>query len=370
VNAQSEFNQILDNKNKKSPHEVKKKSRERPFNSIVRGGRSTYHSALNKTAVEKNSQYYNRNGKIRLFAVKQAFSEVPDLNELVSVYSEWQNQAEYMILAKPEKHKFIAVKCSKRGNDVYDHRIEVRFSALDGVAEILGNDRIFDINEANPQTNVLFLTLTYDTKLCNRSDAWVEIGKQWNSYVSSLRSKYGEISILRAWEGFKNGYPHIHAIAIFKDTEFDVFEQQQTNSKSTYRIQQKQEFEKYWHSYVDVIAVSSMGGAIRYLTKYLRKTHGKYSEPNVTQALLWIHQKRSFSMSQDFVDSFRLVYKHLHNSSATYDQLDLFGEIIEDKWQFVGIFSQKELESLPIDRGKFGNDWVIRLKNINGLVIT
>lgn len=313
------------------------------------------------------ARFFDKNDKIRLHHVRnEAQNRLIEHEELCDVYSQWVNQAEYLVLAKPESRKFVAVKCSKRGNDVYKFRIENRFRELDALAEIIGNDIIFDINQQDPKTNVLFVTFTYDTKRCSESKAWVNIGIEFNRAVSHIKRKFGNCSILRAWEGFKNGYPHIHAIMVFHDAMFDVFEHQKTDNKSEYRIQQKQEFEDSWHSWVDVIAVSSIGGAIRYLTKYLRKTHGYSAETNLTQAQMWINRKQSFSMSHDFLNSLRLVYANLHNSNKKLEQLDLFGESIEEKWQFVGIYSKEELKHLIKNDS---TSWNLELSSLDGLEI-
>jgi len=323
--------------------------------------------------------------KIRLLQVRnEASNRLITHEELQQIYADWVHQDEYLVLAKPESRKFVAVKCSKRGNDVYKFRIENRFKELDALAGIVGEEKIFDINEANPKTNVLFVTFTYDTKRCSEKEAWVNIGTEFNRAVSHIKRKFKGCSILRAWEGFKNGYPHIHAIFIFHEKQFDVFEQYSNvtvgqydgkivgegdrgvPASSKYRIQEKKEFDDSWHSWVDVIAVSSIGGAIRYLTKYLRKTHGYDAETNLTQAQMWINRKQSFSMSDDFVKSLRLVYANLHNSNKKTEQLDLFDESIEEKWQLVGIYSKEEIKHLVKDDS---TSWNLELSSLDGLKI-
>ena len=319
------------------------------------------------------ARFFDKNDKIRLLQVRnEASNRLITHDELQQIYADWVNQDEYLVLAKPESRKFVAVKCSKRGNDVYKFRIENRFKELDALAEIVGGDKIFDINEANPKTNVLFVTFTYDTKRCSEKEAWNNIGTEYNRAISHIKRKFGKdsknpakVSILRAWEGHKNGYPHIHAIMVFHDTMFDVFEHQKTSNTTEYRIQEKPQFEQAWHSWVDVKAVSSIGGAIRYLTKYLRKTHGYDAETNLTQAQMWVNRKQSFSMSDDFVKSLRLVYKSAQFKQKL-EQLDLFGESIEEKWQFVGIFSKEELKYLIKHDS---TSWNLELSSLNGLIL-
>lgn len=315
------------------------------------------------------SRFYNDSGKIRLARVRSELeNSMISHTQLIELYQEWRDFSEFMVLARPDSHEYCAVKCSKRGNDVYNWRLDHRFQALDALAEQLGDDRIFDINQDKPKTNVLFVTLTFDTKLCNESNAWERIGKDWNKWKARLTKKYGKISTFRAWESFKNGYPHIHAILVFRDHEFDVYESKQDETgKTKYRITEKKEFEKSYHSYVDVVGVSSLGGSVRYLTKYLRKEHTQHA--NITQAQMWINRKQSFSLSKDFAESLRLVYKNLHNSNPKYEQTNLEGESIEKPWQFVGIFSKEQIEKLVFDRGKLETHWLLKLKNLDGLKI-
>jgi len=327
--------------------------------------------SLNKTSIKPSRRFYNESGKIRLNHVRAEFENMRTLSheELLSIYQEWRDSDEFVVLANVESRKFLAVKCAKRGNDVYRWRIENRFKALDSLSEQIGDIRIFSIGDERPTTNVLFLTLTFDTKLCDESTAWNRIGEDWNRQIAYLEKKFGKVSFMRAWEGFKNGYPHIHAVVVFEEHDFEVIEHWDTENKSTYRIKEKEGVKGTYHSYVDVVAVNSVGGSIRYLTKYLRKTHGRGSGVNLTQAQMWLHRNQSFSMSDDFLERLRLVYKTLHNSKSKQVQSTLNGDIIEVIWQFVGIFSRKDLEHLVKDRGKFEHAWTSHLSSLNGLTV-
>lgn len=131
--------------------------------------------------------------------------------------------------------------------------------------------------------------------------------------MSNIKRKFGNVSVVRCFESFANGYPHIHALVLFNDSEFEVFEHMSNDimKGSTYRIQNKKDFES-WHSHVDVLAVNNMGHALRYITKYLRKSHNQDdSKYNQTQSLLWVNNKQSYSISKDFKQkllSYRLVF--------------------------------------------------------------
>ena len=142
-----------------------------------------------------------------------------DFNDIVEEYESWVLDDRYMILAHQreqwltdgEQWEYIAVKCSKRGNDVYVSRVDAR---LYGIGRHVP-DIQFDFHKV-PFTSILFLTLTYDTKLCDFSEAWLDIGEQFNRYKANLRKKYGELSVMRTWESYENGFPHVHAIIIFE----------------------------------------------------------------------------------------------------------------------------------------------------------
>ena len=194
------------------------------------------------------SEYTNSRGKIRLVKVRDCLNRgVISDNDLIELYKNWRDQSEYLILCYHRRDfrlEYRAIKCAKRGNDVYNWRISQRFKELEMLASLYGENKIFDINQAEPKTNCLLVTFTYDTKLKNKIDAWHDVSLEYNRAITRLRQKFGKISVLRVWESFRNGYPHIHAIFLFDDKRFNVFEHWTTNNKSTFRIQEKAEFSK------------------------------------------------------------------------------------------------------------------------------
>jgi len=337
----------------------------------------------------KFERFYNEFGKITLAKVKRELKKKPISNdELIKLFKIWQNQEEYMILRKIEfecDESFLAVKCAKRGNDVYQWRLENRFKELDSLIQEFSNENIFDeknlgdekyasfdfensiypkiIEEYFPETtNVLFVTFTIDPKKQTQDQAWKNIGIDFNRAISFLKRKYhSNISIFRTWESQKNGYPHIHAILIFKDKKFHVFEHiNKTQTETTFRIVEKRGFEKCWNNgFIDVVAINSIQGVLKYTSKYVRKTFG--TSANLTQAKLWIHSKRSFSMSGNFVELIRLVKTQLHNSNKNEpNQFSTF--------EFVGISSKNNLKQFVKYIDSFQNgSWTLELKSIEGL---
>ncbi len=312
------------------------------------------------------SKYLNSDGQIRWVIVNQEYLRGTICNEeLIEIYRKWRDQDEYAVFCEflPDfKLRYHAMKCAKRGNDVYNWRIKKRFKELDELGNLYGDNKIFDINLPNPQTNCLFLTLTYDTKLDDKDTAWKKISTDYNRAITRLRKKYGKISILRVWEASKKGYPHIHAILLFHDYKFNVFEHW-SGHRSSYRIQEKSQFDKIWHSNVDVMAVDSVKGAIRYVSKYLRKVHQNNSEHDWTMTNMWIHHKQSFALSGDFaqqIAEIRLDFQAMRNSNLKMVQLDLEGKPHPNQCVLVGFFTLGQIQQT--NNLKRPNAWFFMFK--------
>ncbi|MBA7694599.1 hypothetical protein ES703_103212 [subsurface metagenome] len=86
------------------------------------------------------------------------------INYLSSTFLGWVNQPEYLVMGKYDPFqgytRFVAVKASKRGNDVYSKRIKDRLSPLMELPDI----RFFNWKDRSKRhkTRALFATLTYD----------------------------------------------------------------------------------------------------------------------------------------------------------------------------------------------------------------
>jgi len=220
------------------------------------------------------------------------------VQETVERYAKWVSEIKFMILSRWNeielKNEVFAVKCAKRGNDVYRFRVSRRFKGLCSMAD----DLVF----LNPKdrgvkkTCDLWVTLTYDTKLCAFGDAWRNIGIEFNRFMAYVRKRFGKVSCCRVFGSFENGYPHIHCILLFESTRFHVFR----DRKGRFRVYSKKLIAKGWHSNVDVKAISSLGGAFSYQKKYLLKSiNSEENDSKVlkTLALCWAYRKRAFSVS-------------------------------------------------------------------------
>jgi len=260
------------------------------------------------------------------------------LPEIEEHYLEWVNEDVYMILSQWNKDKgkndLFAVKCAKRGNDVYRSRISRRFK---GVASRAENAVFFNPKDrGSKKTRALWITLTNDTKRCSFKEAWVNIGVEFNRFTAFVRKKFGTVSCCRVFESFENGYPHIHCILLFKSTWFNVFR----DKKGQFRIHSKKIIALGWHSNVDVKAMSSLQRGLSYQKKYLLKNidvENADSKALKTLALCWAYRKRAFSVSGLFRRLLSDLITYLHNSNRKQRQITLEGKIIEnEKFTVIG----------------------------------
>jgi len=359
------------------------------------------------------SRFFNEEGKIRLHHVRGAvFGESISDEDLVKLYKQWKSQNEYLCLYRKKKgavrdvtygYDFKFVKCSKRGNKVYNWRIRKRFDEIETVSYELGHDFIFDPNAKIKKTNVLFCTFTYDTKRMSSYEAWFDIGRDWNRTITRLRRSFDcGIEVLRVWESTKKGYPHIHAVLIFVGKEFEVFEHvDKADSENTsipvktsYRLSNsdvRETIQNSYHSHVDVQGVNSVGGAVGYILKYLRKEHSddpdsqepvqEMKSSSLSLAKMWLHKKRSYAVSGGFAEKLKEI--RLDSLSAQFKsktiQITFDGKKIDDRWHIlrrkdkkgksvIATFSEKELWKnkklqVGIERGNF----VLETSNVFGI---
>jgi len=241
--------------------------------------------------------------------------------------------------------EYFAVKCAKRGNDVYRSRVYGRFKGLCGNSEnlVFFNPR----DRGAKRTRALWVTLTYDTKLCSFDNAWRNVGMEFNRFMAYVREKFGRVSCCRVFESFENGHPHIHCILLF-ETSFSVFR----DSKGRFRVYAKDTIAEGWHSNVDVKAMSSLAGGFSYLKKYLLKNNNADeadSKALMTLALCRAFRKRAFSVSGQFRQALADLIRIMHNSNRNSIQVSLSGEVLpEEKLSVLG-FVPREVIGLQED---------------------
>jgi len=241
-------------------------------------------------------ELYDSESKPRLNYARNYFLEFSldkdiDFKELVKFYKDWVEYDEYLVIQKQSDNlriegtiyrETIAVKCCKRGNDKYWSRIDKRLRFLRS-----DKDTIFDPHGNVKTSNVLFVSLTHDIERSTVREAWETVGEEFNKGIRNLRKKFGRISYLRGWESTGKGYLHIYVLMIFHDYQFRIAFSQLKRTKHgfyrrVYRIEEKTEFERSYHGFVDVEAVRKMREGISHITKYLRKS--EYEVQNLTLA--------------------------------------------------------------------------------------
>ena len=280
---------------------------------------------------------------------------VPEIEER---YVEWVSEVKYMILTRWNKLKWkndvFAVKCAKRGNDVYRFRVYRRFKGISSRAE----DLVFfnPKDRGAKKTRALWVTLTYDTKRCSFKDAWLNVGVEFNRFMAHVRKKFGKVACCRVFESFENGYPHIHCILLFESTWFNVFR----DKKNQFRVYSKKIIARGWHSNIDVKAMSSLAGGFSYQKKYLLKNidvENADSKALKTLALCWAYRKRAFSVSGLFRQLLHDLIEYMHNSNCRLRQVTLLGEVFPEYRYYVIGF-------VPADVVRLKRDvWFTRLNN-------
>jgi hypothetical protein len=219
------------------------------------------------------------------------------LEHILDQYLVWVWNTIYMIMAvkKGADLEYFAVKCAKRGNDVYRSRVNKRFNELlYGIGDLAFFER--KKRDGVKRTRALFVTLTWDTKLCSWEEAWKRNSSDFNRFMANVRKRFGGVSCVRVYEASSRGYPHIHCILLFDSFEFNVFR----DIRGRFRIRSKDVFERHWHSFVDIQAMDRLGGGLGYLRKYLMKgcdVERADSKGLLTLALTWAFGKRAFSIS-------------------------------------------------------------------------
>jgi hypothetical protein len=278
----------------------------------------------------------------------------------------------------------IGVKCSKRGNDVFNKRLDGKLSFLESLKS--EGFELFDSADFTLDKKVfssaLWVTLTFDSKLCSMDEAWKRIEDDWNSWITNLRNRYGQIMALKfiqAFPGKKQGkrgeafaYPHIHAVLLFKEAKFSVYPQlveknevdEKVNHEVSlrYRINEKDELvsQGKYHSNVDVQALRTFKSISNYCRKYGQGTYNVINDDGEVndEALInctmgFFYHKQSYSASRalqgelsDLITQMRLSKSSNPRFQA---RLDGSGSFSVWKWESKGVRSWSELRKVGLD---------------------
>ena len=238
---------------------------------------------------------YKSNEPVEKF--KNIFGET---KKIYDQYSEWQ-----------------LMETIKRGNKKYCRMVKERLDPLTKKEPIeFFSTEINENRKRKRKTNVLYLTGTVDTKKITLSKAWLNFGKEWNSFINNIKQQFGNIEYIRTWQSTKNGYPHFHAI-VYIDFDFNVIPWEKRTGRNkgriTWRIDHfqrihkkdnitcKQRLQKAWKpGNLDIIAVSDLKKTFKDLIKYVtRDLKGKGED--ITNAMAWYFGKRTYSITKNFV---------------------------------------------------------------------
>lgn len=253
------------------------------------------------------------------------YEETNDLDWLVDKYVEWATRKDYCVFKRVSDGKIVAVDASKRGNAVYRWRVLGRFKQL--------QNRISDLSKlcGEKRSQLLYVTLTYGGKY-RGADTWSDVGKHWNQFMYEVRRAYGEVYAVRTFEAQKDGTPHIHAVLFFMSSSFAVFpHRSKRNSRMYYRIHGVgKRLKKFWRrGHSDWSGVLNLERLFNYIFKYLAKNLKLVKENSKGMALMWVHRKRSFSISRNLL---RLAVNSI--TKTPEEEVDE-----KEAWILVGVFT-------------------------------
>jgi hypothetical protein len=304
-----------------------------------------------------NAVVDERSGKPRLRVARSFFQDLQqsELSYLVEAFRFWRDYDEYMLLKGTHREtgqrKWKAIKCSKRGNDVYGARTRKRLGFLKW-AENLTFFKAEDFDVKTPvKTRLLWVTLTMDPKLASLKEAWETCEYYYNLWITNLRNRYGKIHVLKFpqaspdQQGLAYGYLHFHVVLLFEEHEFTAFPWMTNKGKLEYRIHERDEFKEQgkWHSFVDIKAISSMAGIYNYAVKHHENAgYGDSDEAVLNNALCWLFKKKAYTISGSFRATYHEFIQTLRNSKAFQSTFE--GDLIPVwSWKLVGFKSWAQI---------------------------
>lgn len=289
------------------------------------------------TFEEALHQCTNLEGKVRLKPAREYFvgelDSLGDLQTLAGVYDQWKQEVDYFALRvryrekltdkHPTKSSTWAVKCAKRGNDVYAKlRIEKKLAGLYDIGTLVEEGEVY----------ASFLTLTCDPKVYgwSRTRAWEDLSRKWNRFITWIRKMNPcFLGVFRVYEATERGYPHVHALLFWS------FSKWIPQAKLT----------EQWGAHTWIEKCRDVKGSIGYLVKYLKK--GFTDEGHMgTPAMLWLLKKRSYSVSKALLH----LIQSMHNSNSR--QITLSGDPSEMKhFEALGVYSIERLQKIAAQLG-------------------
>lgn len=254
----------------------------------------------------------NRNRKhdhIReLLNIKPKTIEDYDLiNRVIEYFENWKGiRARYPVVIH------------SHGIDIHGNEIPITFQAQN---RFFSNRNIAPLSKALSEYTgpAIMLTLTIDPNQIPLAQAWLEITDYWNIFLTRLviemkkkgiKIKRSELHWIMVIEAQANGYPHIHAVFLGREWLWDAGNKQEYENDNPH----SKNLKHLWgHGSVFINKTESnenVKNPINYIMKYIRKTfsitplHSKSEayKRELTQAMLWAFNKRSFHTSRGLIE--------------------------------------------------------------------
>lgn len=268
---------------------------------------------------------------VRLRKARKVFLPLkqPQIDVLSAIYEKWFLTSEALILKgvnlRSGEISFVGVKAAKRGNDVCSKRQNEKIQFLRTLRKDAQFFSIEDAMAGKALANVLWVTLTFDSKLCSLHEAWLHLSPRISSFIEGLKKRFGDVQHFLTPEVFPDpsgeafGYPHVHMILLFKEQKFRVFPWLEKNEEGretlSYRIQERDAIREAgdWHSFIEIKALRNASGVVGYCRKHMENTiQGESAQSFLNNAVMWLYRKKSYSMSQDFRGCFNEFITTMH----------------------------------------------------------
>ncbi|GAG96400.1 unnamed protein product, partial [marine sediment metagenome] len=192
------------------------------------------------------------------------------------------------------------------------------------------------------QSNMLFVSFTFDPKDYSVGEAWTQLPKAFVAWKARMVRAYGKFTTFRCWERQQNGYPHAHALLVFEDHHFDIFK-----LGPKWRVSDRDERDQiaaWWgEGFVDVQGVTDPVSGFNYVAKYV-SGRGKGKDPHPspyggprmdlgTLSVCWLLKMRQWAVS-----GVNLIHRCLTITKPTRKYLTSAGETVVGElcWRFQG----------------------------------
>ena len=284
-------------------------------------------------------------------------SEV-DLAQAVSDYVAWVEDDSWVLLEKSHWEyvrgfpdhvvaEAVVVPCVKRGNALYSERLLSRISRLS--AAVGSGGPFWSLSQRFVRGRWLWITLELNSGVWSLYDAWMNIRRQYNRFITWVRKEFGRVKCWTFLQAHSSGYPHLHVIAQFLEHEFSGFRHVGRGGKISFRCDDKSLFAEYWRvGFVDVKMVQSVRGVMSYGARYgSRSLSG--GRADLTLALGWKFKRRGFTMGVEWSRLSRGISPSVDvisssgNSTASVSSVvssvssGLVSEVVEYSWKFCGV---------------------------------